>query len=269
MTAEVDAVRAYYDRNTAVFERLGEGGASIHRAVWLPGVASRADAFRSVDRLVASGLSLPSGGARVLDLGCGLGESLRFLCSARPGLAGVGVTLSGVQAASAAARSPALTFVQADIQRLPALGVFDGAYAIESFVHCPDTAGFFASAAAQLRPGGRLVVVDDFLARPARPGRERRWLDDVRDGWLGFGLCAVSHAVSVASAHGLSLVAEEDLTPWLELRRPRDHAVSLLLSITRPLRLRGAYLGSLAGGDALQRALIAGVLGYRVLTFQR
>jgi hypothetical protein len=50
--AQVERVRQFYDRNTARFQRLGEGGASIHRAVWAPGVATLEDAFHVVDERV-------------------------------------------------------------------------------------------------------------------------------------------------------------------------------------------------------------------------
>jgi hypothetical protein len=47
--ALTERVRRYYDNNAAAFEELGQGGASIHRAVWGPGVSTRAEAFHHVD----------------------------------------------------------------------------------------------------------------------------------------------------------------------------------------------------------------------------
>ena len=49
-------VRRYYDDNAAAFEGLGQGGASIHRAIWGPGVSTREAAFHHVDELILEAL---------------------------------------------------------------------------------------------------------------------------------------------------------------------------------------------------------------------
>jgi cyclopropane fatty-acyl-phospholipid synthase-like methyltransferase len=273
----VDAVRAYYDRNSAKFERLGQGGAAIHRAVWGAGVETREQAFRFVDGRIARELARTKPGpARVLDLGCGLGESLILLARANAELEGVGVTLSGVQARRADERlkraglSPRLRCLEADFTRLPdGLGRFDLAYAIESFVHCPDTNAFFSNVAAHLAPGGRLVICDDFQARAPRSVVEERWLDAIRHGWMGHGLVAPTVAEEVAGRNALRLEDDTDLTSALELRRPRDRLISAFLTFSRPFGLSGYYYRALAGGDALQKALLGRLVEYRVQVFVR
>lgn len=273
--SRVEAVRAYYDRNTAKFERLGQGGASIHRAVWGAGVTTRAEAFHFVDQHIALEIAQTKRhGARVLDLGCGLGESLLWLARRESSLTGVGVTLSGVQAARTSERLHAagltsrLVALEADFTQLPeSLGKFDVAYAIESFVHCPDAPAFFANAAGRLVPAGRLLICDDFQAREAASASEERWLHAIRHGWMGHGLTLRSNAIALAEDHGLALEDDVDLTPDLELTRPRDRLISAFLALTRPLGLDGYYYRSLDGGDALQKALLARLVEYRILVF--
>ena len=51
-SGQVERVKRFYDRNTARFQRLGEGGTSIHRAVWAPGVATLEEAFLEGTRAV-------------------------------------------------------------------------------------------------------------------------------------------------------------------------------------------------------------------------
>lgn len=275
--SRVDAVRAYYDRNTAKFERLGQGGASIHRAVWGAGVTTRAEAFHFVDERIAREIATAKArAARVLDLGCGLAESLLWLARRDPELSGAGVTLSGVQAQRAAERlreaglAARLSAHEADFTRLPeSLGRFDAAYAIESFVHCPDAHAFFENVARCLLPGGRLLICDDFQAREPVSLVEERWLHAVRHGWMGHGLTRPDRAVGIARGYGLELEADDDLTPQLELGRPRDRVISAFLALTRPLRLNGYYYRSLDGGDALQKALLARLIEYRILVFAR
>src|SRR5690606_6571630 len=104
-SSALDKVRKYYDDNTAAFERFGQGQATIHRAVWAPGVQSRTDAFAYIDRRIEEALAERFGTAgelRILDLGCGLGASLMRLC-ARRRMQGVGVTISPVQVERATA----------------------------------------------------------------------------------------------------------------------------------------------------------------------
>ena len=62
-------VRRYYDNNQAAFERLGQGGTSIHRAVWGPGVSRREDAFHHVDELMPWVVGLEARHAAVVYVG--------------------------------------------------------------------------------------------------------------------------------------------------------------------------------------------------------
>ncbi len=272
-------VRDYYDANTARFEKFGQGGDSIHRAVWAEGVATRADAFRYLDRLIAG--ELASLAARfpepihVLDLGCGLGASLFFLASERA-IVGTGATLSGVQARVARERSVALgwadrvRFLEADFLELPATLPRAGlAFSIEAFIHGPDPERYFQAAARYLEPGGRLVVCDDFLgARSVSSRRERRWLEEVRTGWLANSLVSVAETEALASRAGFRLCENRDLTPALELRRPRDRVLSVLVALGRHLPISGYRFRSWVGGNALQLALARRLLEFRYLVFE-
>ncbi len=274
-----DEVRRYYDNNTTVWERFGQGGIAIHRAVWAEGVRSRDEAFGYLDRLIAAQARSSGGGRapRFLDLGCGLGASLMELCTLVPGAGGIGVTISPKQAARAqqliagAGLGGRARCIEADYLSLPeSLGTFDVAYAIESFVHSPDAEGFFASVGPRLRPGGRLIVCDDFRARAPRGWREARWLDLIRTGWMANSLVTTDEAQAMAARHGLALVENRDLTAHLELRRPRDLLIAAVLMLGWPLHgLRNPLWRSWLGGDALQRALVARLVEFRFTVFER
>jgi SAM-dependent methyltransferase len=265
-----ELVRRYYDRNTAAFDQLGQGGGAIRRAVWGPGVTVRTDAFHYVDELVLR--ALPPGRPVVVDLGCGTGSSLLHLAG-RADLVAEGITISPVQAGLAARRIEAagasVRCREGDFLAVPddLAGRADLVFSIEAFVHGPDPAGYFREAARTLRPGGRLLVCDDFLATTA-PGRAGRRLAEFRTGWRIGSLLTPEHARVLAAEHGLVPAGDLDLTPYLELRRPRDRWISLLVAAGRPLRRHGDYWQSLAGGDALQWCLVRGVLQHRLLTFE-
>jgi SAM-dependent methyltransferase len=99
---------------------------------------------------------------------------------------GEGLTISPRQAARAAELIEAagagdrVRCREGNFLALPAdlAGTADLTFSIEAFVHSPDADGYFREAARSLRPGGRLVVCDDFLAAPDR--RPRR---GPGDGW--------------------------------------------------------------------------------------
>ncbi len=278
-----DAVRRYYDANTPGFERMGEGGASIHRAVWAPGVTSRNEAFAYVDGLIAQEIAkrMTAGErARVLDLGCGVGASLIRLAK-QLDIEGVGVTLSPVQAARAtehiasAGLSERLRCIEQSYTDMPdELGMFDAAYAIEAFLHSPTPEAFFAQAAKRLKPGGVLIVCDDLLSdrgeRTQAP-HYRRWLAEFKYGWLANSLVTQEQAVALAAQVGLSFVRSDDLTAYLELRRPRDLAITAALTIARDtlhLPIPGQLWRSWIGGNALQLALINRIVTHRVMVFE-
>jgi cyclopropane fatty-acyl-phospholipid synthase-like methyltransferase len=277
--AHAEDVRRYYDRNTAAFDRLGQGGASIHRAVWAPGVATRAESFHHVDELILA--ALPAGGSdpTVVDLGCGLGASLMYLAGRAP-IRGEGLTISPRQAEGAtrllegAGLGDRVRCREGNYLAVPddLAGVADVTYSIEAFLHSPDAAGYFREAARTLRPGGRLLVCDDFRTPAAdAPGlspRRSRRLAEFRDGWRVGSLLTVEQVAAAAAEHGLTLEHDVDLTPYLELRRPRDRFIAALVVAGRPLPLRGEYWRMLCGGDALQWCLLNGLLNYRVLTFR-
>lgn len=271
-----DEVRRYYDDNSAAFERLGQGGASIHRAVWGEGVTTRAEAFHHVDDLILDSLPPDVPNPAVIDLGCGVGASLLYLAS-RIDLTGEGITLSPVQAARAAelitqAGAGARVRVrEGDFLAPPKdlAGTADLAFSIEAFIHSPDAGRYLQQAARLLRPGGKLVICDDFLSgAPSTPG-QARLLAAFRTGWHAATLLTVRELEALAAEHHLTLTRDLDLTPRLELRRPRDRWISLLVALGRPFRLRGKYWQSLVGGDALQRTLTQGLLSYRFIELRK
>jgi cyclopropane fatty-acyl-phospholipid synthase-like methyltransferase len=273
--AHTEAVRRYYDDNSARFERHGQGGASIHRAVWGPGVTTRAAAFHHVEELILQSVQALGPAPRVVDLGCGAGASLLYLADHHPGLRGDGITISPVQAARAdtliaqAGLGGRVRCREGNFLAVPDdLVGADLAFSIEAFVHSPDAAGYLREAARVLRPGGRLLICDDFLATAAPLGpQQARWIERFRAGWRVGSLLTTAELRQLAP--GFTPVRDLDLTPFLELGRPRDRLIAALVAASRLWEPRGEYWRSLVGGDGLQKGLRGGVLCYRLVELER
>jgi SAM-dependent methyltransferase len=270
-------IRGYYDRHTAAFVATGQGGSALHRAVWGPGVTTRAGAFRYVEDEIATLLrELPPafGASHVVDLGCGVGGSLCHLAQHLP-IRGTGITLSPVQARLATARirqsghQDRLRCLVGDYCAVPDdVGPADLAFAIESFVHGPDPAAFLAQCRSLIRPGGLLVICDD--ARRAAAGPEAtRTIERFTAGWRVNTLLSAEELASLARTAGFSAVRTVDLSPFVDIRRPRDRVVDAMVALTGWLPLENTRFGYLVGGSALQRALAHGWIGYDFAVFRR
>ena len=265
MRFESADVARYYDQNTASFLAHGQGGAQgiIHRAVWGEGVGSREDAFHFVHDLLRARIA-ESGARRILDLGCGVGASLEHVLRGTE-VTGFGVTNSGVHAELARKRlGGRATIFELDFCSDPLPAPVDLAFGIESFIQAADAEAFVANIAKAVTANGYLVLCDDFLAG----GGEDRWVREFRRGWRASSLLRPQAVDALAVEHGLKLVEDRDLTPWLELDRPRDRALGLLVALTQPLASMSARLESHLGGNALRQCLKRGLVAYRYRVFK-
>ena len=277
-------VRGYYDRHTPAFVTYGRGGdvGAIHRAVWGPGTTTRQEAFRYVEDRIANEIGRLSAGLEVssvphvVDLGCGVGASLCYLASRLP-IHGTGITLSPVQARLAAERvreaglSNRVSCTEGDYCDLPTeIEPADLAYAIESFVHGPAPARFFAECARLVRPGGLLIICDD-TRRPAadRDPAAAETIERFCQGWHVNTLIERETLQALARHAGFEHETTADLTTHLEIGRPRDRAIDLLVALFGWLPLGAARVDYLKGGSALQECLRKGWIGYDLALFRR
>ena len=271
------AVSSYYDRHTRRFIRFGQGGGSLHRAVWGPGVHSRKQAFHFVDEQImnlARGLLSSSAIPHLVDLGCGVGASLGYLAKRLP-VRGTGITLSPVQARLAPERiaaanlSDRVTCIEGDYSRIPpAVESADLAYAIESFVHgsAPDVV--LHAWARLVRPGGILVICDDFK-RPANDAAAVHAISRFRRGWQVNTLLSRDELLKSARAAGFDHQSTIDLSDALELRRSRDRLIGMLAALAERVPLGAQSVDYWVGGNALQECLARGWIGYDFIVFRR
>ncbi|MEX2047662.1 MAG: class I SAM-dependent methyltransferase [Chloroflexota bacterium] len=285
-----DEVARYYDRNTGRFLLVGSGRGvyAMHRELWGPGVTTARDASDYVHRLladeIADRLAMRTGAdaetaPTVLDFGCGVGGTLFHLADRFPRarLAGVTVSARQVDIARGLAERRGVaercSFLHGDFQTADLGLIADAVVAVESFAHSESASAFAENAARHLRPGGTLLLVDDFVAFEADALDERRraWLERFRRGWLVPAICTVERFVREAGTHGLVLERRFDLTP---LVRPGSRARDRLSAAVSPLleRLglaRFPFCGNMIGGNALQVGLREGFLRHELLILRQ
>jgi cyclopropane fatty-acyl-phospholipid synthase-like methyltransferase len=277
----------YYDENTPFFLASAKSARSqaIHRALWPPGVATLEEALNVIHHLISqdiaeciNGRGLPA--IRLLDLGCGVGDSLCYLATHTDiPTSGIGLTISPLQASAAkqAGKIPNKIFILvADFHHAPVTAMADVVYSIEAFIHSLDPVQFFSEVSRILQPGGRLVICDDFLetnpssalATSASKHKRAIWLDVYRRGWHAPNLSDLASVVEIAEAKALRLVKEHNLTPFLRLRTLPEW---LLQSIWRLGSLGyklHPIIPSMVGSMALQHCLRNGWITYRYLVFE-
>jgi cyclopropane fatty-acyl-phospholipid synthase-like methyltransferase len=127
----------------------------------------------------------------LLDMGCGVGATVRLAGTRFPAAQVLGITVVPWQVEFGNAwnrRTGVFPRARLELRDYTASQLFpasiDGAWAIESSCHAPgaDKVEFIREAARLLKPGARLVVADGFLKHPGRR------LDPF-SRWLHDGLC--------------------------------------------------------------------------------
>ncbi|ACA19596.1 Trans-aconitate 2-methyltransferase [Methylobacterium sp. 4-46] len=192
--------------------------------------------------------------ARVIDLGCGPGNSTALLCARFPRAAVTGLDSSPDMLATARERLPAVRFVEADLAGFTPAEPPDLLFANAVLQWLPDHAGLLARLARMLAPGGCLAVqMPDNLEEPshrlmrrvageapfaerlAQAAAARTRLGSFRDydAWLSAAGCTVdlwrtTYVHPLAGHRGIvEWVRGTGLRPFLDPLDPADQAAFL------------------------------------------
>lgn len=229
----------------------------------------------NMNRKVFDNLSLNKRkSTKVVDLGCGMGGSMKYGLQRFPKLSMLGVTLSDFQ----------VNFGNQFIKDYPGLIVkedftklsindhcIDGAIAVESFCHSGHNRQAFKEAYRILKPGASLVIADAFLKQNEKDLRgSSQWIyNNLCASWSLKGLKSIKQVESILKSVGFKKVEVQNLfwkiAPSV-LHVPFAIGGFLIRSRLKKQRLKQEQLNNLKGSFfALLSGLHLSSFGYYMI----
>lgn len=219
MTAEnLAAVNRYYDELQSTYNNFWmKKTLAMHVGFWDHDTKNFEASLLNENRYVVDALDLNDGDI-VLDAGCGVGGTAIYLAERRDvRVHGISINENQIDLADEhrAARNvedrttfSAQNYLATDF----ADESFDSAYAIESMCHAHSKREFLAEMWRVLKPGGRLVIIDEFRADRVLDSRERRLLDDWLTGWAVPNMLTRAEFDAEMADTGFSLTRDANVT---------------------------------------------------------
>ena len=210
------AVQAHYDLASGHYHTLW--GEHIHHGYWISGKESKEEAADNLIRLLVERAGLKPG-ARVLDIGCGIGGSSRYLARQHDARV-TGVTISPVQVEMADRETAKGEFAHppefrvADANNLPADlgdGTFDLLWSVEMISHLQDRDSLFRRASQLLKPGGRFAITDWWRDEGLSPTDQAKYIAPIEEGML-VDLPTFSEYARHIVNHGFRLLWFDDIS---------------------------------------------------------
>ncbi|KAF4985401.1 hypothetical protein FDECE_16577 [Fusarium decemcellulare] len=297
-----DRIKLHYDLASDYY--LSLWGEHIHHGYW-PTPESQAtqtkeEAQANLIQLLLNTSKLPANSA-VLDVGCGIGGTSRYLAS-KHGCTVTGITISSKQVEianrltkaavedgidSSSTGSPddgsavqlgtgKVQFIELDAEKMGEFFVnqkesFDAVWISEALSHFPNKALFFENVIKVLKPGGKLVLADWFKAEDLDEATFINDIKPIEDGMLLPPLCTQQGYVDLAKQAGLEIFSEpKDISQ--EVRKTWDITWSL---VQNPSLWAFAFtqgrdgIAFLQSFRAMRRGYANGTFRYSVMAFSK
>ena len=261
-----DKIVQHYDAISPFYRDLW--GVHIHHGYWITGAETKEKAQEQlIDQLVSR--AKIHRGARILDVGCGLGGTAIYLHRVL-GAHVTGITISPIQIEighELAYRCGAdVRLLLMDAEALEMDDRFDVVWSVEAISHLSRKRDCFDAMARALKSGGKLVIADWFKSDTASEAQGRKFLKPIEQAMLVPKLESSQIYVSYITEAGLDVISFEDFSS--NVSKTWDVAITLALKPTLwkiAATLGKDFLTFLEGFAAMRaayksRSLIYGVL---------
>ena len=191
-------------------------GLSLHYGLWEKDTKDFVSALANTNKNMAA-MAEVSEGAKVLDAGCGVGGAAIYLAKNYNANC-IGITLSEEQKADAiryASKNKVSDLVNFQIQDYLNTdfedNTFDVVWACESMTSAPSKYEFLQEASRILKPGGRIVISDYFLAKGIKR-EEHQIILDWEKSWALGPLCSVREMETFGEDFNLKLTKNRNFS---------------------------------------------------------
>ncbi|KAH6969878.1 hypothetical protein HG530_012210 [Fusarium avenaceum] len=294
-----DRIKLHYDLASDYY--LSLWGEHIHHGYWptpeSESTQTKEEAQANLIQLLLDTSKLPSN-STVLDVGCGIGGTSRYLAS-KYGCSVTGITISSKQVEIAnrltktavqdqASSKPTsdqgatrlgegrVKFLELDAEKMGDFfndqqGSFDAVWISEALSHFPNKALFFENVMKVLKPGGKLVLADWFKAEDLDDTTFTNDIKPIEDGMLLPPLCTQKGYLELAKKAGLAVFSEpKDISK--EVRKTWDITWSLVQNPSLwafALSQGRDGIAFLQSFRAMRRGYTNGSFRYAVMAFKK
>ena len=273
-TALKGKISKFYDIGSPLY--LDIYGQHIHDGYYITGKESKEEAQENLIKLIVDKAGIKSG-AKVLDVGCGVGGSSMWLAK-HLGAVTTGITISPVQvliARELARKSNASsTFKLMDAENLQFDEKFDVIWVVAAMTHFREQEKFIKLASQYLNPKGKFVVYDWMSSEEVKDVLNDRYLKAVSEGMLLAGLFSIDRYIEWFIKYGYGITYAEDITA-----RTIKTWTDALSVVKRPAVLKLAYemtkqynreaLTFLKSIGAMKRAMLKGKLKAGIIVAEK
>ena len=249
-----DKIVQHYDELSPYYKDLW--GVHIHHGFWNTATKTKEEAQEQLIRELIFRAEIANG-ARILDVGCGLGGTAIYLNKAL-GANVTGITISPVQidiAKNLARNCDAdIRLVLMDAENMELDDRYDIVWSVEAISHLRKKMDCFRAMARSLEVGGKLVIADWFKSNTATETEERKFLEPIERTMLVSKLETPCAYVNYISKAGLDVTIFEDLSA--NVLRTWDLAIELIRepALWKLAAARGKDFTAFLEGFAAMRA---------------
>src|SRR3989338_7213931 len=225
-------IERYYDAYQPIYN-LFWSKTGLHYGFWYDDTKNLAEAISNTDKFVADILAVnPSD--TVLDAGCGVGGTSIYIAETT-GARVEGITISDVQleiARKKALKSAAkglLNFSKQDFTETNFKeNIFSKIFGIECICHAHRKIYFLNEACRIMKPGGRIAVVDAFLAKEDLDVQEKKIYTKFIEGWVVPDLSTQDEFSQYLEQAGFGSTVFYDMTKSIKKSSDKMYYESLL-----------------------------------------